>query len=93
MSAISALALIRAGVLAMTAISVRSPSQYRKFRFTYRFDGTDWCIEVPALSLEEARERVKVLGFARHEGDAPSARATEPARRPRGWFRAALRSA
>ncbi len=38
----------------MTAISsVRS--QFKKFPSTYRFDGTDWCIEIPARSLDEAR--------------------------------------
>ncbi len=76
----------------MTAISsVRS--QFKKFPFTYRFDGTDWCIEIPARSLDEAKERLKVLGFARYEGEAPRAPTASPARRPRGWFQNALRSA
>jgi len=76
----------------MTAISsVRS--QFRKFPFTYRYDGTDWCIEIPARSLEEAKERVKVLGFARYDGEAPRAPTASSARRPRGWFQSALRSA
>lgn len=74
----------------MTAVSApRSP--IRKFPFTYRFDGADWCIEIPARSLEEAKERVKVLGFARYEGEA--GRPASPLRRPRDWFQNALRSA
>ena len=76
----------------MTAISsVRS--QFRKFPFTYRYDGTDWCIEIPARSLEEAKERIKVLGFARYEGEAPRNPTASTAGRPRGWFQNALRSA
>jgi len=76
----------------MTAISsVRS--KFRKYPFTYRYDGTDWCIEIPARSLEEAKERVKVLGFARYEGETPRAATATADRRPRGWFQSALRSA
>jgi hypothetical protein len=76
----------------MTAISsVRS--RFRKFPFTYRYDGTDWCIEIPARSLDEAKERVKVLGFARFEGEAPRTPTAPAGRRPRGWFQNALRSA
>lgn len=75
----------------MTVIS--SQPQYRKFPFTYRFDGVDCCIEIPALSLEEAKLRLKVLGFARYEGDARPSRAEKRDRKPRGWFRSALKPA
>lgn len=67
------------------------PTSYGKYRFTYRFDGEDWSFEIPALSLEEAKERVKVLAFARPENETRPDRAVSPQRRPRGWFREALR--
>ena len=70
------------------------PSEYQRFPFTYRFEGADWSIEVPALTLEEARERVRVLGFARYDGDQEK----KPKRSPNGygssaWFRSVMRSA
>lgn len=77
-----------------TSSETQIPSEYKRFSFTYRFDGADWSIEVPALTLEEARERVRVLGFARYDGD----QAKRKKRSPNGfgssvWFRNALRSA
>jgi len=75
----------------MTAMrSVQPESTRSKFRFTYRFNGADWCIEVPAQSLEEAKERVKVLSFARHEEELAPPTASD--RRPRR-LRTRLRSA
>jgi hypothetical protein len=79
----------------MTAMrSVQPQSACSKFRFTYRFNGTDWCIEVPAQSLEEAKERVKVLSFARFEDEivAPT-HASISERHSQRRFRTRLRSA
>lgn len=76
----------------MTAITQTSaPAPYARFRFTYRFDGADWSFEIPALSLEEAKERVKVLAFARPESETPAmrSRATRPQPWSRRWFRTA----
>ena len=71
-----------------------TPSPYRKYSFTYRFDGADWTIEIPALSLEEAKDRVKVLGFARYENDKKSKRKRDPnGYGSSSWFRKALRGA
>jgi hypothetical protein len=57
----------------MTAMrSVQPQATSSKFLFTYRFNGVDWSIEVPAMSLEEAKERVKVLSFARSEDEKGS---------------------
>ncbi|MCB1487945.1 MAG: hypothetical protein KDJ88_10865 [Bauldia sp.] len=68
--------------------------KYRNYHFTYRFDGTEWSIAIPALSLQEAKERVKVLAFARYEGEAGEAgRGGGSIRRGSDWFRRALRSA
>lgn len=69
-------------------------SAYRKYRFSYRFDGTDWTIDIPALSLEEAKDRVKVLGFARYEGEKKRRRKRDPnGHGSSSWFRKALRGA
>lgn len=67
---------------------------FKKFRFTYRFDGADWNIEIPATSLEEAKDRVKVLTFARYENEAPASvsRLANSERYSSGWFTNALRS-
>jgi hypothetical protein len=64
-------------------------SLYRRFLFTYRFNGSDWPVEIAALSPEEARDRVRVLAFARFHGelaprDAPPATAAKPRRA--SWF-------
>lgn len=67
--------------------------KYRNYHFTYRYDGAEWSIAIPALSLQEAKERVKVLGFARYEGEAGSARDAATPRRGSSWFRRALQSA
>jgi hypothetical protein len=75
----------------MTAMrSVQPQSKRSKFRFTYRYDGADWSIEIPAQSLEEAKERVKVLSFARYEDEI--ARPAISERRSQKRFRTRLRS-
>ena len=64
-------------------------SQFRKFLFTYHFHGTDWSFEISATSAEEAKERVKVLAFARYDGELEPKVTTE-ARGSRGvgnWLR------
>ena len=66
--------------------------KYRNYHFTYRFDGTEWSIPIRAKSLQEAKERVKVLGFARYEGEAGSSARRTSGRRGSGWFRRALQS-
>lgn len=73
----------------------RKKSTYEKYRFTYRFNGADWNIEIPAQSLDEAKDRVKVLTFARYESEAPAAltRAVDSQRYTPGWLQNALRSA
>jgi hypothetical protein len=66
---------VRREFRAMTAMrSVQPQATSSKFLFTYRFNGVDWSIEVPAMSLEEAKERVKVLSFARSEDEKASSR-------------------
>lgn len=72
----------------------RANSSYEKYRFTYRYNGADWSFEIPALSLDEAKERVKVLTFARYESEAPASltRLADFERRSPNWFPRALRS-
>ncbi|MCP4381091.1 MAG: hypothetical protein GY798_06685 [Hyphomicrobiales bacterium] len=78
----------------ITSEEPQTPSEYQRFSFTYRFDGADWSIEVPALSLEEARERVRVLGFARYDGDQEKRRKPTPnGYGSSTWFRSVMRSA
>ena len=66
------------------APSVQAKSEYRRFVFTYVYGGREWSLEVPALSLEEAKERVRVLPFARCEGEAVRAERPPPPRTH--WF-------
>ncbi|SDB22732.1 hypothetical protein [Bauldia litoralis] len=83
-------------ILASRSHSHDAPTpQYRPYRFTYCFNGTEWSVDIPALSLSEAKERVKVLGFARYEGEvsANHGRAERTERRTGAWFRKAMRSA
>lgn len=41
----------------------------RTYLFTYRYDGAEYSLEVPADSLDEAKGRVSQMGLARHEGE------------------------
>lgn len=69
------------------APSVQAKSEYRRFVFTYVYGGHEWSLEVPALSLEEAKERVRVLPFARCEGERASRIDQPAAETPRkSWF-------
>jgi hypothetical protein len=68
-------------------------SEYRRFHFTYLFGGREWSIEIPALSLDEARERMKVLPFAHCDGEVAPRMERAPAtvqpvqqRRRVSWF-------
>lgn len=73
------------------APTIQAKSEYKRFLFTYLFGGREWSLEVPALTLEEARERVRVLPFARCNGEFRGRR-VEPApaaARRTGWFRKA----
>lgn len=66
----------------------RYHSEYRRYLFTYRYAGTDWSVEIAALSIDEAKERVKLIPFARFEGE--SAPRKPPARSPErrsAWLR------
>lgn len=78
----------------MEMAPAQSPrSEFKRFLFTYRYNGTDWSIEIPALSAEEAKERVKVLPFAVCHGEIRP-RSAAPTRTPRptriaSWFRQA----
>ena len=72
----------------MTTIPV--PTQYKKYSFTYRYNGADCCIEIPALSLDEAKQRLQVIGFAQYDGETPRPIAARRERRSSTWFSKAL---
>jgi hypothetical protein len=67
----------------------RYHSEYKRYLFTYLYAGTEWSVEIAALSLDEAKERMKVIPFARYEGESAPRRAAapEPAARRGGWLR------
>jgi len=43
--------------------------QFKKYLVCYRHDGGEWNIELPASSLEDARQRLGQLTFGRLEGE------------------------
>lgn len=69
------------------APALHAKSEYRRFVFTYVYGGREWSLEVPALSADEAKERLRVLPFARCEGERAN-RSDEPvAETPKkSWF-------
>lgn len=41
----------------------------REYLFTYRFDGKEWGTSVFADDPAQAREKIKVVGLARYDGE------------------------
>jgi hypothetical protein len=48
---------------------VPSETSFKSFLFSYRYEGAEWNIEVPARSWEDAKKRVSALTFARCDGE------------------------
>lgn len=46
-----------------------SDVQFNRYLFEYRHDGSEYGIEIVASSLEEAKERIKALTWARYKGE------------------------
>lgn len=46
-----------------------SESGYTTHLFSYRYDGSEWSLEIPAKSAREAKERLGALTFARYDGE------------------------
>jgi len=44
-------------------------SCYSRYLFEYRYDGSEWGIEITAKSPEEACERIGALTWARYRGE------------------------
>ncbi|WP_029645056.1 hypothetical protein [Brucella abortus] len=42
---------------------------FRKFLFSYRYDGAKWSIEIQARSVDEARKCISSLALARYDGE------------------------
>jgi hypothetical protein len=49
--------------------SLPSHSDFKVFLFSYRHEGAEWNVEIPARSWEDARKRVSALALARCEGE------------------------
>ena len=39
------------------------------FLFTYRHDGAEWCLEVPAKDEDDARARLAKISYATYNGE------------------------
>jgi hypothetical protein len=50
------------------SVTSSQDTSVRRYLFEYRFDGSEWGIEIPATSPDEARERLKALAWARYRG-------------------------
>ena len=37
--------------------------------FTYNYEGAEYCFEIPAKNIEEAKERLSRITFARYDGE------------------------
>jgi hypothetical protein len=44
-------------------------SNYQRYLFEYRHDGSEWGIEIVAASPEDARERLKAISWAQYKGE------------------------
>lgn len=42
---------------------------YSRYLFEYRYEGSDWALEIVAKSPNEARERLGALTWARYRGE------------------------
>jgi hypothetical protein len=55
----------------------------KTFLFTYRYEGADYSLEIPAATLAEAKGRLSAMGFARYDGEL-KAQVSVP--RPPSWL-------
>jgi hypothetical protein len=60
-----------------------SPSQFRPFSVSYRYDGKQWCFDIQATSHEDAEARVKALAWAKVDGEIME---RIPAVTGAGWY-------
>lgn len=44
-------------------------SEFKRYLVSYRHDGAQWNIELPAASLEDAKRRLSQLHFGRVDGE------------------------
>lgn len=63
--------------------------KFKRFLVSYRLDGAQWNIEIPATSLEDAERRLGQLHFGRVEGEviATMPSAMGPIAGLAAWFR------
>jgi len=66
---------------------------FKSFLFSYRYEGAEWNVEIPAQSRDDARRRVSALTLARCEGEviASTPAAFGPLVRIAAWIRNACR--
>lgn len=46
-----------------------SDVEFNRYLFEYRHGGAEWGVEIAARSPEEAKERIKSMGWARYQGE------------------------
>ena len=44
-------------------------NDFKRYLVSYRYDGAEWNIELPASSAEDARQRLGQIMFARVDGE------------------------
>jgi hypothetical protein len=44
-------------------------TQHRTFLLTYRYEGSEWVVELPARDIDDARARLARLPFANIDGE------------------------
>lgn len=42
---------------------------YQRYLFEYRFEDSEWGIQITAKSADEARERLKAISWAQYKGE------------------------
>lgn len=46
-----------------------SSTTFKRYLFEYRYERATWGIEIHATSPEDARDRIKALGWAEYKGE------------------------
>ncbi|PBB32755.1 hypothetical protein EOA60_13295 [Mesorhizobium sp. M1A.F.Ca.IN.020.06.1.1] len=49
--------------------SVPLVQEFKPFLFSYRYEGAEWNIEIPARSWEDAKRRASALALGKCEGE------------------------
>jgi hypothetical protein len=58
-------------------------NEWKDYLVEYPYQGERWCIKVAATSWDDARDRIRALGFAEIKGPIEE---SIPVMSPRGWL-------